>query len=42
MPISIILAVINVQEIIKSQDVNIVARYLAAILEEETAYDIVE
>ena len=30
------------QEIIKSQDVNTVAKYLAAILEEETAYDIVD
>jgi len=34
--------VVNVQEIIKSQDVNTVAKYLAAILEEETAYDIVD
>lgn len=34
--------VIDVQEIIKSQDVNIVARYLAAILKEETAYDIID
>ena len=42
MSISIILVVINVHEIIKSQDVNIIARYLAAILEEETAYDIID
>lgn len=34
--------VIDVQEIIESQDVNVVARYLAAILEEETAYDIID
>ncbi len=36
------LLVIHVEEIIRSQDVNIVARYLAAILEEETAYDIID
>lgn len=34
--------VVNVQEIIRSQDVNIVARYLAAVLENETAYDIID
>lgn len=34
--------VVGVQKIIESQDVSIVARYLAAILEEETAYDIID
>ena len=28
--------------IVKSKDVNIVARYLAAVLEKETAYDIID
>jgi len=32
----------KLQEIIKSQDVKVVAKYLAAILEEETAYDIID
>ena len=34
--------VVDVQEIVESSDVNTVAKYLAAILEEETAYDIID